>query len=83
MVLLPGGEPAANATVLLGTARGGVTIDGPAHVENGLNTTTYRTQTDAAGKFALPAASAPQGVIVVHAQGYAEIALSDLAAAVR
>jgi hypothetical protein len=80
VVLLPGGEPAANASVLLCTARGGVTIDGPAHVDNGLNTTTYRTQTDAAGKFALPAASAPQGVIVVHAQGYAEIALSDLAA---
>ena len=81
VVVLPGGEPAANASVLLCTARGGVTIDGPAHVENGLNTTTYRTQTDATGRFALPAASAPQGVIVVHAQGYAEIALSDLSAA--
>jgi RNA polymerase sigma factor (sigma-70 family) len=80
VVLLPAGEPAVNAAVLLCTTRGGVTIDGPAHVETGLNTTTYRTETDAAGKFSLPAASNPQGIIVIHDQGYAEVSLSDLAA---
>ena len=79
VVLLPTGEPVANAAVLLCTARGGVSIDGPAHVGRGLNTTTYCTQTDAAGKFCLPAASAPQGVVVIHDQGYAEVSLSDLA----
>src|SRR6185295_16244509 len=50
-----------------------VTINGSARVEKGLNTTTYRAQTDAAGKFSLPAASAPQGLIVIHDQGYAEL----------
>ena len=80
VVRLPGGQPAANACVLLCTARGGVTMDGPAHVDKGLNTTTYRTQTDEAGKFSLPAASAPQGLIVIHDQGYAELSLSDLGA---
>jgi protocatechuate 3,4-dioxygenase beta subunit len=72
VVLLPGGAPAANATVLLCTPQGGVTLDGPAHVQSGLNTTTYRAQTDAAGRFSLPAAPSPQGLIVIHDQGYAE-----------
>jgi hypothetical protein len=58
-----------------------VTIDGPAHIENGLNTTTYRAETDVAGKFSLAAASTPRGIIVVHGQGYAEISLADPAAA--
>jgi len=68
---------------LLCTPLAGVTLDGPAHVEKGLNTTTYRTQTDAMGRFSLPAAEVPQGLIVVHEQGYAEIPMnlrpSDLA----
>ena len=81
VVLLPDGEPAAKATVLLCTPRAGVSIDGPAHVQSGINTTTYRAQTDEAGKFSLPVAVAPQGIVVVHDQGYAEIPLADLAAA--
>ena len=76
VVLLPGGEPAVNAAVLLCTSRTGVTIDGPAHVARGLNTTTYRAQTDDAGRFTLPAAVAPQGLIVIHDQGYAELSLA-------
>ncbi len=79
VVLLPSGEPAVNATVLLCTARGGVTLDGPAHVEKGLNTTTYCAQTDRAGRFSLPAAIAPQGLVIVHEQGYAELSLANLA----
>jgi RNA polymerase sigma factor (sigma-70 family) len=79
VVLLPGGGPAVNAAVLLCTTRSGVTIDGPAHIKKWLNTTTYRTQTDAAGRFTLPAAIAPQGVIIVHDQGYGEFSLADLA----
>jgi RNA polymerase sigma factor (sigma-70 family) len=83
VVLLPGGDPAANASVLLCTSRGGVTLDGPAHVQSGINTTTYRTDTDAAGEFSLPAAISAQGVVVVHDQGYAEISPEDLASTVR
>jgi RNA polymerase sigma factor (sigma-70 family) len=49
IVLLPSGEPASNAEVLLCTSLAGVRIDGPAHVEKGLNTTTYQTHTDADG----------------------------------
>ncbi len=79
-MLLPSGEPAANATVLLCTPQGGVTIDGPVHVEKGLNTTTYRAQTDEAGKFSLAAATAPQGLIVIHQLGYAEITLAAVEA---
>ncbi len=75
VVFLPNGEPAANATVLLCTPRGGVTIDGPAHVEKGLNTTTCLTQTDEAGKFSLAAVVAPQALAVIHDQGYALVGL--------
>jgi len=74
----PDGQPAVNATVLLCTPLAGATIEGPAHLVPGLNTTTYRTQTDEAGKFFLKAALDPQGLIIVHDQGYAELAPGDL-----
>jgi hypothetical protein len=77
VVFLPGGEPAANATVFLCVPQAGVTINGPAQVEKGLNTTTYLTQTDRTGKFSLPAAPDPQGIVVVHDQGYAQVSLTD------
>jgi RNA polymerase sigma factor (sigma-70 family) len=80
VVLLPGGESAANAIVLLCTPRAGVVIDGPAHVEIGPNTTKYRGQTDEAGRFSLAPAIAAQGLIVVHDRGYAELSLADLEA---
>ncbi len=80
LVLLPSGEPAANATVLLCTSFAGVTLGGPAHVQTGLNTTTYRTQTDGTGRFSLAPAIDPQGLIIVHDQGYAEASLAQLAA---
>jgi RNA polymerase sigma factor (sigma-70 family) len=78
VVLLADGSPAANATVLLCTSEAGVTLDGPARIGRGLNTTTHRVQTDQAGKFALPAAASPQGVMAVHDQGYGEISLANL-----
>jgi hypothetical protein len=81
VVLLPGGEPAVNATVLLCTPLAGVTLDGPGHVERGLNTTTSRAQTDKAGGFSLAAAPSPQGLIAIHDQGYAEVSLDGLKAA--
>lgn len=76
VVLFPGGKPAANATVLLCTTQAGVTMRGPARVEKGLNTTRYCVQTDEAGRFSLPAATSPQGLIVIHDQGYAEAPLA-------
>lgn len=78
IVLLPGGEPAAHATVYLCVPQAGVIINGPASVEKGLNTTTYLTQTDRSGKFSLPAAPDPQGIVVVHDQGYAQGSLIEL-----
>jgi hypothetical protein len=72
-VLSPGGEPAANATVFLCIPQAGVTIDGPAHVEKGINTSSYLAQTDDAGRFSLPAVAEPQGIVVVHDQGYAQV----------
>ncbi len=80
VVLLPDGSPAADASVLLCTPLGGATIDSPAHIEVGINTTTYRAQTDSSGKFSLPAAVQPQGVIIVHSQGYADLSPADLSA---
>jgi hypothetical protein len=79
VVLLPKGEPALNADVFLCTSQAGVTIDGPGHVQLGVNTTPSRTRTDRAGRFALPAAFAPEGLILIHDQGYAEVSLSELA----
>jgi RNA polymerase sigma factor (sigma-70 family) len=78
VVLLPNGEPAINAAVLLCTSRAGVTLDGPAHVEKGINTTSCQTATDGSGRFALEAAIDPQGLIIVHEQGFAQVALVDL-----
>jgi hypothetical protein len=56
-----------------------VTIKGPAHVEKGINTTPYLARTDSAGKFSLPAAFDPQGLVVVHDQGYVQVPLTMLA----
>ena len=58
----------------------GVTLDGPAHVQTGLNTTSYRTQTDGTGRFSVNPAIDPQGLIIVHDRGYAEVSLAQLAA---
>ncbi len=80
VVLLPSGEPASDATVLLCTCLAGVTIDGPAQIHKGLNTTAYQTQTDAEGRFSLAPAVDPQGLIIIHEAGYAEISLPALAA---
>lgn len=78
IVLLPDGSPAADAAVLLCTSGTGVTLSGPGKVGRGINTTTYRVQTDPAGNFALPAAISPLGVIAVHEEGLAESSLADL-----
>ncbi len=80
IVLLPDGKPAADASVLLCTPLAGATLDGPAHIQAGVNTTTYRAQTDSTGKFSLPATTEPQGIIIVHPQGYADLSLADLPA---
>ena len=66
---------------MLCTPRTGVTIDGPAHVKTGLNTTTYRAQTDAAGRFSLAAAPAPQDLIAIHGEGFAQLSLAAFEAA--
>jgi hypothetical protein len=81
VVLLPDGEPAVRATVLLCTPQAGVTMDGPAHVEKGLNTTRHSAQTDAGGRFSLAPASGPQGLIAIHDQGYAEVSMAAFEAA--
>jgi hypothetical protein len=73
LVLLPSGQPADHATVCLCTPQAGVYLDGPAHVRNGLNTTVHQAVTDEAGRFSLPAVASPQGLIVVHDLGYAEL----------
>ncbi len=78
VVLLPNGKPAADATVLLCTSLAGVTLDGAAHVQPGLNTSTYRTQTDARGHFSLAPAVDPQGLIVIHDEGFAQVAASEV-----
>lgn len=79
VVLLPGGEPAVNAAVLLCSPLAGVTLNSGAHIQKGLNTTTYRTQTDQTGKFSLPPAVDPEGVIAIHDQGIAQVSFSELA----
>ena len=73
VVLLPEGQPAANATVLLCTSRAGVTLDGPVHLERRPDNTSYRAATDQSGRFYLPAVIDPQGLVVVHERGYAEL----------
>lgn len=72
VVLLPSGEPAANAMVLLCTPERGVTIHGPAQIEKDIYTTKLRAQTDQGGRFSLPPVADPQGLVVVHEQGYAQ-----------
>jgi protocatechuate 3,4-dioxygenase beta subunit len=78
IVLLPGGEPAVDATVLLCTPQAGVRLDSGARVQKGLNTTTYTTQTDSNGHFLLPPAIDPEGVSIVHPQGFAQLSMSQL-----
>jgi RNA polymerase sigma factor (sigma-70 family) len=78
VVLLPSGEPAAEATVFLCVPQAGVTITGPAQVKKGINTTSYFTRTDRAGTFSLPAVIDPQGLVVVHDQGYTQVSPSEL-----
>jgi RNA polymerase sigma factor (sigma-70 family) len=78
-VSLPTGDLAAGATVCLCTPLAGVTLSGPASIQPGLNTTTYRTQTDPSGSFSLPAALNPQGLVIVHQNGFAQLSLNGLA----
>ena len=80
VVLLPNGQPAVNATALLCTSLSGVTLGGAGSVvEKGLNTTTYTAPTDVNGKFSLPPAVSPLGVIIVHDQGFLDISPAQLA----
>jgi uncharacterized GH25 family protein len=79
-VLLPGGEPAPNATVYLCTSQSGVTLQGPAHVPKGLNTTAFLAKTDESGRFTLAAATSPEGLIVIHEQGFAQLSLTSFTA---
>jgi protocatechuate 3,4-dioxygenase beta subunit len=80
VVLLPSGEPAAKAKVFLCTPQAGVTIEGSAQVQTGINTSTYIVRTDEAGNFSLPPAPSPQGVIAVHEEGFAFVSMADLTA---
>ena len=85
IVLLPSGEPAASATVLLSTMTpgGGVSMDAPGHMQGGWNFTKYRAQTDQAGRFTLPSASNPDKIVAVHDDGYAEAPVAALNASGR
>lgn len=78
IVLLPGGEPAVNSAVLLCTPQAGVVLDSAARVQKQVNTTTYTTQTDNDGRFSLSPAIDPQGVMIVHPRGFAELSMSQI-----
>jgi len=80
VVLLPGGEPAVNATVYLCTEQAGVRLNVPGRVQKGINTTTYLARTDEAGKFSLAAAPASQGLVIIHDNGFAQVSAAALAA---
>ena len=74
IVVLPGGEPATNATVFLYEARGSVYMDKPGQFrkEPGI-TTENRVQTDDAGKFSFAPTLLTHGLIAIHDLGYAEV----------
>lgn len=80
IVFLPGGQPAVNATVFLCTSLAGVTMDDAAHAKTGLNTTTYKTETDGAGNFSLRPAIEPDGLVIIHDQGYATVSATGMTA---
>ncbi|HSU56596.1 MAG TPA: sigma-70 family RNA polymerase sigma factor, partial [Candidatus Dormibacteraeota bacterium] len=76
VVLLPGGEPAANCTVFMYEAVGGVYMDRPGHVrkEDGI-TTALATQPAAEGRFRFSPRLQARGLMVIHEQGYAQVGL--------
>ncbi len=80
VVLLPGGEAAANATVYLCIPGAGVTLEGNGHVQTGINTSTCTARTDEGGNFSLAPVPSPQGVIAVSEQGFAKVSMAELAA---
>ncbi len=55
-------------------------MEKPGRADKGLNTTPYLTHSDDAGRFSLPGAPTPQGVIVLDDKGIADTSLSALAA---
>lgn len=77
-VVLPGGQPATNATVFLYEASGGVYMDKPGQYRKGHGITTEnRVQTDETGRFSFGPKFQARGLIVLHDQGYAEVPLPD------
>lgn len=77
IALLPDGHAAANGEIFLCTSEGGVNLVAPDRVDTGLDTTAYRTRTQADGSFSLPPANNPKGIVVLHPNGYAEVAATD------
>ncbi|OAI54099.1 hypothetical protein AYO47_03595 [Planctomyces sp. SCGC AG-212-M04] len=70
-VLLPTGEPAAGATVVIGVARTSMSFtDGEF---NGHSSSADRRTTDPAGKFSFPSQVGPFEVVAVHPFGFAWI----------
>jgi len=73
-VLLPDGSPAAGAQVALCTSEKGVTL-GQAKFSNRRDSIVV--ETDAGGHFTFPPEPAPQSVIAIHDQGFANTALDN------
>jgi RNA polymerase sigma factor (sigma-70 family) len=71
-VLLADGSPAAGAQVALCTAEKGVTIEGGKFLSR---EGSILTTADANGRFTFPADVAPQAVVAIHEQGFAQLKL--------
>jgi RNA polymerase sigma factor (sigma-70 family) len=74
IVLLPSGEPAAQATVFLCEARGGVYMDQPGQYRKEAGVTSAaRAETDATGRFNFEPKLQTRGFIALHEQGYVDV----------
>jgi len=76
LVLLPGGEPATNATVFLYEAMGGIYVDKPGQYRKDLGTLPENRQTDSEGRFFFPAKLDARGLLVMHDMGFAEVPMA-------
>ena len=74
MVLLPGGQPASNAAVLLAIPGEGAIL-GDRAFEHARSSTVAHTPDD--GKFVLPRAPTAHHIYVAHQEGFASVDLQD------
>ncbi len=80
IVRLPGGQPAVGAMVYLCGARGGVYMDQPGNVRDGV-TQAKSVRADEEGRFTFNPQHDAHSIIVIHEQGYAEVTMEQLRAA--